>query len=420
MTELLRWLESNIISILLAVLLALVVWIVASQDANPVKQTDFEQPVPIQIVGLQSGLVITNSPATSTIVQLRAPESTWLSLTQADIHVVANLTEMAPGPYDVPVDVTIDGQAIPISSNPGTIHVEIEEIWQRTLPIQLVTSGELPTGYRAGNPVVEPSEVVIEGPKSQALLVSEVRAAASVSDLRETLKEDLQLIAVDADGNRVEGVVISPSIASVTISIYPEADFREVAVRVDADLLPAPGYYISRIVPNPLLVPVRGNPDILNNITYVETQPIYLQGLTEDTTVNIQLEPPEGVTLEEVQIVEVLIYVEAQPGFKVLELPVEPVGLDETLEATLLPANAVVSLSGPLPVLEALNEEEDILVTIDLTDLKAGNYQVEPVVEIASGTVSAEEVEKVLIESILPTLIEVEIGPSTGERSTGG
>jgi YbbR domain-containing protein len=228
------------------------------------------------------------------------------------------------------------------------------------------------------------------------------------------------LTAVDADGNRVEGVTITPPMVSVTISIYPEADFREVAVRVDADLLPAPGYYISRIVPNPLLVPVRGEPDILNNITYVETRPIFLQGLTEDTTVNIQLVPPDGVTLEEIQIVEVLIYVEAQPGFKVLELPIETVGLDETLEATLLPASAVVSMSGPLPVLEALNEEEDILVTVDLTDLTPGDYQIEPVVEITSGTVSAGEVEKVLIESVLPTLIEVEIGPASGERPTGG
>ncbi len=420
MTELLRWLESNITSIVLAVLLALVVWIVASQEANPVQQTDFEQPVPIQIVGLQSGLVITNTPAASTTVQLRAPESTWLSLTQADFNVVADLSQLPPGSYDVPVDISIDAQAIPVSANPGTIHVEIEEIWQRTLPIQLITSGELPTGYRAGSPLVEPSEVVIEGPKSKALLVSEVRAATSVSDLRETLKTDLQLTAIDADGNRVEGVTITPPMASVTISIYPEADFREVAVRVDADLLPAPGYYISRIVPNPLLVPVRGEPDILNNITYVETRPIFLQGLTEDTTVNIQLVPPDGVTLEEIQIVEVLIYVEAQPGFKVLELPIETVGLDETLEATLLPASAVVSMSGPLPVLEALNEEEDILVTVDLTDLEAGDYQIEPVVEITSGTVSAGEVDKVLIESVLPTLIEVEIGPVSGGKPTGG
>jgi len=420
MTEFLRWLESNIVSILLALLLALVVWVVASQDADPVEQTDFERPVPIQIVGLQSGLVITNSPAESTIVQLRAPESVWLLLTEDDFDIVADLSQLDAGSYDVPVEVAINAQAIPVSTNPDTIHVEIEEIWQRTLPIQLIVSGEIPTGYRGGSPLVEPSEVMIEGPKSQVLLVSEVRTLASITDLRETYNQDHSLIAIDADGNLVNEVSIMPSTVGVTIPIYPEADFREVAVRVNADLLPAPGYYVSRIVPNPLLVPVRGEPEILNDITYVETQPIYLQGLTEDTTVNIQLVPPDDVTLEEVQIVEVLIYVEAQPGFTVLELPIEVVGLDERLEATLLPANAVVSLSGPLPVLEALNDEEDILVTVDLTDLTRGSYQIEPVVEITSGTVSAEEVEKVLIESILPTLIEVEIESQINGRTVGG
>ena len=92
--------------------------------------------------------------------------------------------------------------------------------------------------------------------------------------------------------------------------------------------------------------------------------------------------------------------------------PVQAVGLAEGLSAEFSPDGVIVTLSGPLPVLERLDLQKDILVTVDLSDRDAGIYQIEPKAEIVSSDVPAEELLDVLIESVSPTLIDVEISAS--------
>jgi hypothetical protein len=64
-----------------------------------------------------------------------------------------------------------------------------------------------------------------------------------------------------------------------------------------------------------------------------------------------------------------------------------------------------VIISGPLPVLDALTSQ-DITVSVDVTDLEIGVYQLTPEVKVL--------VENVLVESILPGTVEVVIAiPNT-------
>jgi len=280
------------------------------------------------------------------------------------------------------------------------------------MPIQFDTSGSLPNGYRMGNIELDPRTVTVRGPRSQVELVSEIRAAADIDGLRDTLSETLRLQALDSDGNAIQTVTISPPEVAAVVPVVQEDDFREVAVRVDGNFQPAQGYYVSRYTTDPLLVPIRGDVDTIENLRFIETEPIRLQNLTEDTTLTVRLEPPDGVTLEGVQTVDVIINVEAQPGFRVLEVPIQVTGLSEGLGATLTPDTIGVFLSGPQPILDQIGFGVEVIVTVDVTDLDPDTYQLEPDVEIVSGDIPTEELSSVIIESVVPTLIDVEIGPA--------
>ncbi len=406
---LLNWLESNLVSLVLAGLLSLTVWIVATQEANPVEEIDFDRPIPISTIDPPPGLIITSGVPETARVRVRAARNTWRSLSVEDFSVVADFSDLGPGTHEVPLQASVDAQAILVEVRPASVRVEIEEARQRELPVQLVTEGELPTGYRADRATVDPGTVTVRGPRSKVELVSEVVATVSLDGLRDAVEQTVALAVLDSAGEPVEQVTVTPSSVAVTIPIIQEADFREVAVRVNANVQPAPGYYISRITPDPPLVPVRGDPDALRSLTVIETEPISLQGLKETTSVIVRLQPPSGVTLENIQTVEVSIVVQAQPDFRVIEVPIQPIGLGEGLAADVLPSSAIVSLSGPLPILEGLNEQEDIIVSVNLTDLEVGSFQVEPEVEIVSEDVPAEDLQQVVVESVLPTVVEVEI-----------
>jgi YbbR domain-containing protein len=64
------------------------------------------------------------------------------------------------------------------------------------------------------------------------------------------------------------------------------------------------------------------------------------------------------------------------------------------------PQTVDVIVSGPLPVLDKL-ASQDVKVTVNLTDLTPGTYQLKPEVEPINGNV--------LVESILPGTVEVVI-----------
>jgi hypothetical protein len=105
--------------------------------------------------------------------------------------------------------------------------------------------------------------------------------------------------------------------------------------------------------------------------------------------------------------------VEPQPLFVTVEI--EPIlissvvervpevrALGEELTATVSADTVRVFLFGPLETVDSL-EEDDVRVTLDLLNLEAGVYNIEPIVAI-----SANEVE---VRSVQPALISVIITP---------
>lgn len=405
-----EWFKSNFVSLVIAVLLALLVWVVATQEVNPAEEFTFDRPVPIDYNGMGENLIVTNDPADTVTVRVRAPRSSVRTLTLNNFEAVADLSGLGEGAHTVPINVSVvDAQALRQDYFPTEVRVELEELAEREIPVQLVLDGELPIGYQTGPLRVDPSQVTVRGPRSTVELISEVRVAVDVEQRREPLEGTLPLRVLDSEGNVLEGLEVQPPEVSVQIPVFQEADFREVAVRVNAYVQPDPGYYVSSITADPPLVPVRGDPQQLEELTSIETEPIELVGVRADQTYVAQLRPPNGVTLEDVRTVTVTVSVEAQPGFRVVEVPIQAVGLADDLTATVLPTTAVVSLRGPLPVLERLNERENIVVLVDVTGLEPGAHRLAPEAEIISSLISQEELEEVIIDSVLPTVIQVEI-----------
>ena len=88
---------------------------------------------------------------------------------------------------------------------------------------------------------------------------------------------------------------------------------------------------------------------------------------------------------------------------------VEITGLPDALEATDLPATVDVILSGPIPILDTLRPQ-DIHVTVDVSNLTAGSYQLTPTVQILTSNVD--------VKSINPGAVEVVLRAKAGATPT--
>ncbi|MBM4428205.1 MAG: hypothetical protein FJ031_13365, partial [Chloroflexi bacterium] len=78
-----RWIADNYRTFLWAFALAVAAWISAVTTADPDETRTLTAPVPVQIIGQASNLVLSNDIPKEVEVTLRAPRSIW-NLIEAD------------------------------------------------------------------------------------------------------------------------------------------------------------------------------------------------------------------------------------------------------------------------------------------------------------------------------------------------
>jgi YbbR domain-containing protein len=144
---------------------------------------------------------------------------------------------------------------------------------------------------------------------------------------------------------------------------------------------------------------VSKDPALVNSLPgVVDTRPLDLQDAKEDISTRLALDLPDGVTLIGPQTVQVQVSITPiQNSIKLSNLPIKVIGIAEGLTANTFPDSVVVIISGPVPVLETLTAQ-DVTVTVDVTGLGVGDYQLEPRVDPPSN---------VSFDSILPGTVEV-------------
>src|SRR5512138_1015521 len=96
------WL-SRLGSALLALALAVLVWVIAVREDYP--QGPFSQPIPINRSGLPENLIVFGDPLNEVHIDIRAPKARWNNLQARDFNAWVDLSRYGPGEYDVPVQV---------------------------------------------------------------------------------------------------------------------------------------------------------------------------------------------------------------------------------------------------------------------------------------------------------------------------
>jgi YbbR domain-containing protein len=402
-TDLGRWALRNLGTLGLALLLALVVWVVAVHEEDPIEEKPFPQPVPVEMVNLPAGVISVGAVTRQTEATVRAPRSIWDTLNLGELHARADLSGLGPGAYDVPLTGVIDDPVARIVHlEPAVLHVVLESQAIRELPVRAAPAGEPALGYEAGPARASLNTALIAGPASAVDSVSEIRAPVSLAGLRGDFDQDVTLVPVNAAGQPVPGVAVNPAAAHVSVPIAHKLGFRDVAVKVVVVGQVAAGYRITNITVAPPVMTVSStDPDRVAQLPgYVETTPVNISGASDDLAVPVTLALPDGISPVGEQNVLVQVNIAAiESGVTVQRRP-EIQGLGPGLAAVVAPETVDVILSGPLPVLDSL-KQDDVRVILDLSQLGPGTYQITPQVSLLP--------EKLRSESVLPGQIEVTI-----------
>jgi YbbR domain-containing protein len=403
--RILRWLGKNIVTLLVALLLALVVWVSAVLSADPNVDCNLGRQVPIELVGKDPALKVMSNVPGSVTLKLLAPQTVCneLSSQPDSVRAWVDLTGLPAGEFDVPVQVQISQSLVrQVSQDPETLKIMLEELVSQELPVTLTVTGEAPMGYKAGTPTIDPETVMISGPLSLVSKVKEARAAITIDGATQTITQTVLVSPVDESGRVVTGIAVSPSSVTVTQPINLLGGYRNVIVKVVTTGNVASGYRLTNYFVSPSSVIVfSSDPKLVNALPgYVETQPLDLTNTDDDFESLLELNLPAGVSSVGDSKVLVQVSIAAIESSMTISLPVEILGLEPGLEGTVSPAAVDVIIAGPVPVLNSL-KPNDIRVKVDLTGYGVGVHQIIPEVDFLPS--------RVQVVSILPATVEVTV-----------
>jgi len=398
-----RTLISNLTTVVMAIILAIVIWAVAVRANDPVETLTFE--IAVEVVGKAADAEVVNRPPDSALITIEGPSSALAQALPTGFQGFIDLNGINYGENEVPIQVqgeSTENEEIEIVSIfPETAVIRLDQIITRDIPLVLQVRGEVPRGHRLGTQRLEPETVQVTGSADRVDALAEGRVTIFVDEAREDISEMRRPTFYDNEGNvaSTAGLTINPLEVETIVPIIELAGFAEKPISALWVGEPAPGHRLLDVRVEPDSIQVTGSPDQLDTL-FVQTEPIDITGLTESLTQQVALDLPDGITPVDIQPVFVTVEVAPIQTSSVVQRTVEVRALDEGLQATVEPPEVRVFMFGPLPVLESL-ALDDVRVTVDVLGLLTGTHVLEPLV-----TVSASEVE---VRSTQPAQVTVVI-----------
>lgn len=300
---------------LLALAVACGMWVGVVYASNPPAiGTYYVTP---QLVGLSSNLLVLYPPK-SVPVKVGGVYSNVHS-PQVREHLSASVdlsSVKGPGVYQVRLGTAIADPNVFFWSAPSKVTVTIDRWETALLPVRVVVpSKNLPqAGYQFNSQATTstPAEVKVRAPAS---IMSHLQAEVSLnlSSWHASVPLTENVVVPLAKGVQASDVTWSPSVVTVHAVITSEAN--QVTLPVDYILSGqvASGFQVTSAQVTPLTVTATGPPGTVDGLGALDTQPINISGISKDTSYQVSLNLPSGVTTS-VSTVTVVVSVAQLPS----------------------------------------------------------------------------------------------------------
>ncbi|NLI00121.1 MAG: hypothetical protein GX446_11605 [Chthonomonadales bacterium] len=295
-----RMLRENILLKLIALATAFMIWAYANSERAAVPS----RPVAAEVVTIGTpapGLSVEVKP-TMVTVDVVGPAAQVDSLPDGAVKAIVDVGLARPGMKALPVSrfaAPPEAPAISFPKQSRSVAIEVRTAARKRMQIGAEYKNEPPFGKRYAAPRIEPAWADVEGPRDAVERVAAlvVRLSPSGKDLR----EQASIAAVDRAGIAVEEVRVDPPTAYVEVDLQDIAASRELIVSPTLRGRPPEPYMVKAVVCEPAAVTVTGPPNELLAMTSVSTVAISLDGMQADTTRQVPLVLPRGMTVKDGQ-----------------------------------------------------------------------------------------------------------------------
>lgn len=390
--------KQKIIAQIVCLLLSIGLWFYVINVENPIKTQDINKvPVKLMNEGVlrDSNLILAPNQQFYVNLKVEGTIQDLRKISKDDFEIAIDLSEYAYkiGANKIPVHIVDSPARVAIKNNSSltlTIYIEeyIKSDVEITSDIEIIAK---PTYYVA--PIeFDKNKVTISGPKSAVDKVTSVVARGEEYNVSETISKSYHLYPIDENGNKVENVTLSQDTVDAIIKVN---EGKVVPIRINTVGQLVSGIRLRDFTPNYKEVELSGPKDILDTIDVIETDPVNLSNITENTSIDVALKIPDKVqvNLGELTSISINIVVESETSKEVtVEVALNGLGEGLTLDAP--NRNIRVKVSGYEDDINNVTSES-ITANLDLSIYtEAGQYTESPNVSLITPN------DKVRIEAL--------------------
>ncbi len=377
---------------IVALILALIVWVQVFNDKNPLERRVFSAQVFPE--GVENEIIIVSVDPARVNVAVEGRARTLDEIDKENLKAIARFSEVKEGVYPVGLSVDIPYGAKVVEISPTEVNVEIDVFSAAKVGVDVQVQGEPHEDFEVGELVPLTGSVRVTGPKRLVDKVKYVQGYVDIAGAAQTKNVMTTLSARDSVGDEVFGVDLEPKEIEVSIPLISLPPSKLVPVQAVITGTPAPGFAVGPVKVNPAQIKIRAEQELLDSLEHISTKPIDVSGKDStflhqailDLTDEILVQ--DGRVLTTVEIVEDIQTKTYEDVIVQLEFP--PVGYEWNIKPTMVD----VDLTGRSDILEKI-EKDDIVVYIDAqgrtegtTDLVVA-YEIKTPKEVDKNTLQA-------------------------------
>jgi YbbR domain-containing protein len=223
-------------------------------------------------------------------------------------------------------------------------------------------------GNIIGKPEIIPQVVTVQGVESIVNSVKEAIVEINVDGATSDIYGSSEIKLINKSNERIEDLIMSSRIASFHVPVI-SSDLTKF-VPVIPKFKGYPKLAIKEVKITPQIVKITGKGEIISKISSIETEPINIDGLSENISINNNLILPEGLKVEPISV-KVEITVEAEITVTFDNVLVKTINLKDGLKASLDVETVKIVITGRSSIVENVKSLE---AQLDLNGLDTGEY----------------------------------------------
>ena len=223
----------------------------------------------------------------------------WVDISKITVPGIHHLHVQVTSPHD---------PGLTVSVSPDEVDALVDTMATRDTHVVFSGIKDLPSGYAAQTPTIDPDVVSVTGPSS---LLSRVKAIISFDLSNMTDNVDM-LIPVHLAGvpdSYLHLFTIEPARVRLFLPIHRQLAYSTVPVSVHVRGEPAAGFAFGRAIASPSTVTISGAPSSILSLSEAPTAPVSLGGRTSDFSEQVALNLPRGVSIEGANRVRVRVQI---------------------------------------------------------------------------------------------------------------